>query len=144
MKQFLCVTALMMGIAALGEQSVELGDYTVHYSVIPSTLIPKETAERHGIVRGKNRALCNITVIDSEGDPYETEVTGEFKNLMGQSTKLKFKVIKEAEAVYSLASFKYTDGENLKFDITVELPDGKESFKFEQKVYSNVDGTSEK
>lgn len=134
----------MMGIAALGEQSVELGDYTVHYSVIPSTLIPKETAERHGIVRGKNRALCNITVIDSEGDPYETEVTGEFKNLMGQSTKLKFKVIKEAEAVYSLASFKYTDGENLKFDITVELPDGKESFKFEQKVYSNVDGTSEK
>ena len=144
MKQFLFVFALMIGMAVSGEQSVELGDYTVHYSVIPSTLIPKETAERHGIVRGKNRALCNITVIDSDGEPYETEITGEFKNLMGQTTKLKFKTVKESEAIYSLASFKYTDGENLKFEITAELPDGKESFKFEQKVYSNVDGTSEK
>lgn len=144
MKQFLCMLALTFGVSVLGEQSVELGDYTVHYSVIPSTLIPKETAERHKIVRGKNRALCNITVIDSEGKPYETEITGEFKNLMGQTTKLKFKTVKESDSVYSLASFKYTDGENLKFEVTAKLPDGKESFKFEQKVYSNVDSSSKK
>ena len=144
MKQVLGVIGLLLGIAAFGEQSVELGDYTVHYSVIPSTLIPKETAERHKIVRGNNRALCNITVVDSEGEPYEAEVTGEFKNLMGQTIKLKFKTIKESDSVYSLASFKFTDGEKLKFEVKVKLPDGKESFKFEQKVYSNVEDSVEK
>ena len=134
----------MWGSFTLCDQSVEMGDFTAHYSVIPSTLIPKETAERHNIVRGKNRALCNITVIDSEGNPYEAEITGEFKNLMGQTQKLKFKTIKESDAIYSLASFKYTDGENLKFEITAKLPDGKETFKFEQKVYSDLEGDSKK
>lgn len=144
MKLLLGLTLLIAGFAALAEQSTELGDYTVHYSVIPSTLVPKETAERHNIVRGKNRALCNIAVKDSEGKPYETEITGEFKNLMGQTHKLKFKTIKESDAVYALASFKYTDGENLKFEITAKLPEGKESFKFEQKVYSNLEDDSKK
>lgn len=144
MKKVFYAIALILGVAAFGEQSVELGDYTVHYSIIPSTLIPKETAERHKIVRGKNRALCNITVVDSEGKPYEAEVTGEFKNLMGQTIKLKFKTIKESDAVYSLSSFKFTDGENLKFEVEVKLPDGKESLKFEQKVYSNLEDPVEK
>lgn len=144
MKQFLGVFSLLVGLALHAEQSVEVGDFTVHYSVIPSTLIPVETAERHDIVRGKNRALCNITVMDAEGNPYETKITGEFKNLMGQTIQLKFKTIKESNAIYSLASFKYTDGENLKFEVTADLPGGKESFTFEQKVYSTLEGNLEK
>ena len=138
MKRLFCVALLSMATIIFAEQSVEFGDWTVHYSVIPSTLISKEVAEKHKIVRGDDRAICNITVVDPDGTPHEAKVGGSFKNLMGQTTKLKFKTIKEGKAVYSLANFKFSDGEKLKFKIEVELPDGKEKIEFEQEVYAQV------
>ena len=135
-KHLLCLVLVGAPMGILGEQSAEFDDWTIHYSVIPSTFLSKEVAEKHNIVRGKNRALCNITVIDPQGNPQESTVTGSFKNLLGQDVKLKFKTVTEAKAVYSIASFKFSEGEKLKFKITVELPDGDETVEFEQEIHS--------
>lgn len=131
------VVLLVAGLA-FAEQAVEFDDWKVHYSVIPSTFISKEVAEKHKLVRGNDRALCNISVIDPDGDSFEAKVTGNYKNLMGQELKLKFKTIKESNAVYFLASFKFTEGEKLKFEIDVEFDDRKETLTFEQEVYSRL------
>ncbi len=131
------VVLLVAGLA-FAEQAVEFDDWKVHYSVIPSTFISKEVAEKHKLVRGNDRALCNISVIDPDGDSFEAKVAGNYKNLMGQELKLKFKTIKESDAVYFLASFKFTEGEKLKFEIDVEFDDRKETLTFEQEVYSSL------
>lgn len=133
----IAVVLLFAGLT-FAEKAVEFDDWKVHYSVIPSTFISKEVAEKHKIVRGKDRALCNISVIDPDGDSYEAKVSGSYKNLMGQELKLKFKTIKESDAVYFLASFKFTEGEKLKFEIDVEFDDRKETLTFEQEVYSSL------
>ncbi|MCY4144294.1 MAG: DUF4426 domain-containing protein [Gammaproteobacteria bacterium] len=143
MRSFLSlVVILLVAGITFAEQSVEFDDWTVHYSVIPSTFISKEIAEKHKIVRGKDRAVCNISVVDPDGNSYEAKVSGGFKNLMGQDLKLNFKTIKESEAVYFLASFKFTEGEKLKFEIEVEFEEHEETVKFEQEVYSRLDDTN--
>ncbi len=142
MKKWLSLVAfLLVAVATFAEQSVEFDDWTVHYSVIPSTFISKEVAEKHKIVRGKDRAVCNISVVDPDGNSYEAKVSGGYKNLMGQDLKLNFKTIKESDAIYFLASFKFTDGEKLKFEIDVEFEEQEETVKFEQEVYSRLDDT---
>ena len=108
----------------------------MHYSVVNSTFIPAEVAERHGIVRSDNRAIFTISVIDPEGESREIDIDGSFKNLLGQTNPLTFKTVKEPDAVYAIANFRFISGEALKFEIEVKLPTGARKFSLERKIYS--------
>ena len=118
------------------EQSVELAGYEVHYSVVRSTFLQPEVAERHDIVRAKNRAVITISALHDDSKPPPDRITGTVTNLLSQQIPLEFRLIEEGSARYYLASFLYTSEEPLTFKVQLHLADGQHEFSFKQPVYN--------
>lgn len=101
----------------------KFGDYTVHYNVFHSMDIPAKVAEAYKLVRGKDRALVNISLTKTANGGTSLGlpalVSGASKNLMQQKQALKFIEIKEGDATYYLAPFVFNNEELLHFDIQV-------------------------
>lgn len=120
----------------------KFGDYTVHYNVFNSTDIPASVAETYKLVRGKDRALVNISLTKTEDGNTSLGlpalVSGKTKNLMQQQQALKFIEIKEGDATYYLAPFVFNNEELLHFDIRVSLDNDTKpmAFTFNRTLYA--------
>ena len=102
----------------------EFGEHKVYYSVFNSSFIKPDIARVYNITRGKDRALINIAVTQgSEIGGIAAQVQGTASNLMQQQKKLEFFEIKEPNAVYYLASIRFTNEEVFNFSIQVK-PNG--------------------
>lgn len=103
----------------------QFGDYTVHYNVFNSTDIPANVAESYKLVRGKDRALVNISVTKTENGVTSlglpAQVSGARRNLMQQKQTLKFIEINEGDATYYLAPFVFNNEELLHFDVELKV-----------------------
>jgi hypothetical protein len=129
----LCV--LLCPAAALAEQKQQLGPYEVHYVVVPSTFFSPAIAERYDIVRGRDRGLMNISILEN-GRPVRGELDGVAVNLLEQRTVLEFREVREGDAVYYLAPVRYTDRETLRFRITIRSADGVDRvLAFQQQMF---------
>jgi hypothetical protein len=117
--------ALTFGIAitASAEQKQRIGAYDAHYSLVPTLFLKPEIAKRHGISRGRDRALLNVSILDGSNTPVQAAVAGHVKNLLGQETKLAFREVLDGTAVYYLAVVQHTDREILRFFIDIVTPD---------------------
>ncbi|HSX50288.1 MAG TPA: DUF4426 domain-containing protein [Cellvibrio sp.] len=119
----------------------KFGDYTVHYNVFYSMDIPAKVAETYQLVRGKDRALVNISLTKTENGSTSLGlpaiVSGTSKNLMQQKQALKFIEIKEGDATYYLAPFVFNNEELLHFDIQVntEVTARPMTFTFNRTLY---------
>ena len=121
---------------APAEQFEQFGAWRVHYIAFNATLLPKTVAERHAIVRGRNKALVNITAVGESGRGESIGIRGRYRNLLGQSFDLGFRRIDDAEAVYYLAALDFDNAETLRFEIELELPGhGSETLRFQQPLY---------
>ena len=88
------------------------------------------------MVRGRNRALINISVLNENASPVRAKLNGTVKNLPGQILHLDFEEVIEGDAVYYLAQTRFSDQEIMRFTINFVGPDGVENtLKFEQKMY---------
>lgn len=127
---------LLVACAAYAEQYKRFGDWRVHYIAFNASVLSAEIAERYEIVRGSNKGLVNITAVGASGKGEKVSVKGRFKNLLDQTTKLDFREIDDKGTLYYLAAFDFEDAENLRFEITVELPKhGTETFRFQHALY---------
>ena len=103
--------------------SQKFGAYTVHYTVFNSKLIPPEVAKTYNLTRGKDLALMNISLTKTENGATSLGIPAQIKakaiNLMQQTKSLEFVEIKEPEATYYLSSFRYTNEEDLRFEVSV-------------------------
>lgn len=121
----------------------KFGDYTVHYNVFNSTDIPAQVAEAYKLVRGKDRALVNISLTKTENGSTSlglpAVVSGVSKNLMQQRQRLKFIEIKEADATYYLAPLVFTNEEVLHFEVQVKAADNSRPLKlnFSRTLYTD-------
>lgn len=138
-------TQTLLGVLALflavflaapygAEQSIEVEGYDVHYSVVPSTFIQPEVAEKHNIVRADNRAVITITVRHDADLTSLDSVAGYFKNLLSQEITLDFELIEDGDTQYYLASFLYTNEEPLTFHIHLHFSDTVREISFKQAV----------
>lgn len=146
--QFFCLSLVAAVAQAQIDQPKEIsttekfGDYTVHYNVFNSTDIPASVAETYKLVRGKDRALVNISLTKTENGNTSLGmpalVSGKTKNLMQQQQALKFIEIKEGDATYYLAPFVFNNEELLHFDIQVSTDkDAKPMiFTFNRTLYT--------
>jgi hypothetical protein len=104
--------------------SQEFGDYRVHFNVFNSTDIPAAVARQFSLVRGKDRALVNISLVKTENGitslGLPAQVSGVTRNLMQQKQDLKFIEVKEADVTYYLAPFVFNNEDFLYFDIQVK------------------------
>lgn len=121
--------------------SIEVGDFVVHYNAIPTTLLTPEVARHYGITRSSGRALLNISVLrkgedGATGTP--ARVTAAATNLNGQRQDLAVREVREAEAIYYLAEARFQDREVLTFELEV-APEASEEViraRFQQQFFA--------
>jgi hypothetical protein len=126
-------------LVALPSQANEhrVGDITIHYNALSSSLIPAEVAAQYQLTRSGRIGLVNITVMKND-IPVIANIFGHGKNLTGQLKELAFKEIKEESVVYYIATFDYTSGEHLSFDLKIQAEKKGQliPLQFKQQLYA--------
>lgn len=121
------LTALMLtvALAPARAESVRSGEYTLHYSAMPSTMITPEVARAAGITRSSSRALLNVAVrrnsADGLGEPVAATVTANARNPVGQLQALRMREVREADAIYYLGEARFNDSDTLDFEIEATI-----------------------
>ena len=110
------------------QTSQKFGAYTIHYNVFNSKDIPPEVASIYKLTRSRDIALVNISLTKTENDKttlgIPAKVSVKAVNLMQQSKPLEFIEIKEPDATYYIASFRHTNEEDIRFEVSV-IPEGE-------------------
>ena len=131
----LLLMSLCLSLPALAEQKQSYGDLDVHYSAFNSGFLQPEIAAATGLGRSKTQGVVNVAVLKA-GTASSAKVSGTVKNLVGQSTALSFKEVKEGKAIYYLAQFPFEQRETLRFTLNVTAADGvPHSFDFNQEFF---------
>ncbi|WP_271272702.1 DUF4426 domain-containing protein [Aliamphritea hakodatensis] len=144
----LAVTVLALGLTvfsqqSLAEQKVTQGKYEVHYNAFNSTFLQPNVAQSYGIQRGKTRGLLNVSVLEKQADgstkPVVAVVNGKATNLTSQEQALKFRQIRETNALYYIAEYAFTDDQVLRFNLQVQADpeSAATNIKFEQRFYAD-------
>ena len=99
-------------------------------------LLRPAVAAQYDVVRAKNRALVNVSVLGPEDQPARCDVDGSATNLLGQRQVLNFREVAEGPAVYYLAELTHDNEEVIRFDINIgACGSGTMNVKFQQKLY---------
>lgn len=105
------------------ESSRDFGDYVVHFNAIGTDQLTPDVARQYGIVRSRNRAMLNVSILRKAENSMGTPVTGSVSataiNLTGQLKNVTLREIKEGTAVYYIGETSITDGETLIFTVDV-------------------------
>lgn len=119
--------------------SHELKDHIIYYNVFNSSLIPADIANKHKLVRAKDRVYINVAVVKKSGGYgfAPEKLSGIYRNLMQQRFPLEFIEIKEATATYYLAPIRFNNEDILHLDVTVQPEAGmpESTFTITKKLY---------
>jgi len=118
----LCL-ALIAGVCSA--ETKQQGDFEIHYTVFPSTIIPADVAQAHQISRAKNQIVVNVSLL-KDNEPAKAQLQGQVTNLLEQVIDLNFVEVNESNAIYYLASHRALPDDILRFNLTV-TPAGAES-----------------
>ena len=107
-----------------GATSSDIGDYVVHFSAQTTDQLPPEVARAYNIVRSKNRAMLNVSVLrKADNTAIAADVAVKTVNLTGQLKNITMRQITEQAAIYYIGELPVANRETLIFDISV-VPDG--------------------
>ncbi len=125
---------------ARAQQSEMFGPFELHYSVVNTTFIQPKIAAAYGITRGKKHAFLNLAVREHLADGGTEARTMQLKGRtwdLIQNQFLEFKEIREGEAIYYIAQFKFINEEwrFFEMDFRPEGADQTYTFKFKHQLY---------
>jgi hypothetical protein len=107
-----------------GATSADIGDHVVHFSAQSTDQLPPEVARAYNIVRSKNRAMLNVSVLrEADNNAVAADVSVKTVNLTGQLKNVAMRRIDEQEAIYYIGEVAVANRETLIFDISV-TPEG--------------------
>lgn len=122
-----------------GASSANIGNHDVHFSAQSTDQLPPEVARAYNIVRSPNRAMLNVSIIESAtGAPVAGTVTVKTVNLTGQLKNVVMRKIEEQDAIYYIGETPVANRETLVFDITV-TPEGTAAasdIRFKRQFYT--------
>lgn len=128
--------ALLSSFAATAEQKQQLGNWDVHYMLMPTTLLDADVAKNYQLSRSRNYQLLNISVLNSrDQQAQQVELSGSATNLAGQRQQLAFKPIKEGAALYYLAGVEARSEQKISIELTIRQGNETQILKFTQDVY---------
>ena len=111
---------------AAGATNVDIGDHVVHFSAQLTDQLPPEVARAYNIVRSKNRAMLNVSVLqESDHSAVVADVSVKTVNLTGQLKNVTMRQINEGDAIYYIGEVAIANRETLVFDISV-TPEGSD------------------
>jgi len=120
--------------------SADIGNHVVHFSAQSTDQLPLEVARAYNIVRSKNRAMLNVSIIEKGSNKSTVgDVRVKTVNLTGQLKNIVMRKIQEQEAIYYIGETPVANREILVFDISV-LPEGEEhpyELRFKRQFYSD-------
>lgn len=126
-----------------GATSVDIGSHIIHFSAQSTDQLPPAIAREYNIVRSKNRAMLNVSVIrKSDNMPVTAVVTVKTVNLTGQLKNVTMRKIEEPGdivAIYYIGDTTVANREILLFDISV-TPEGEgvsSQMRFKRQFYSD-------
>ena len=123
-----------------GATMVDIGDHVIHFSAQSTDQLPPEIARAYNIVRSKNRAMLNVSVLRaSDNKAVTADVTVKTVNLTGQLKNVTMRRINEQDAIYYIGEVPVANRETLIFDISV-TPDGEDSsseVRFKRQFYTD-------
>ena len=129
------VFCLLLALPAVAERKQTFGELDVHYSVFNSSFLQPDVAAAAGLTRSKTVGVLNIAAL-KDGKGQAAKVSGTLKNLLGQTSELKFKQVLESGAVYYLAEFPLRQREMLTFSVQVQIGDAApHTLTFNQEVF---------
>lgn len=121
----------------------DIGDHVVHFSAMSTDLLQPEIARTYNIVRSKNRAMVNISIIRKKEGTIGMPVNGEIdivaNNLTGQVKNLALRKIQEGDAIYYIGDVQVANAETLIFNMNVK-PEGAEGaypLRFTRQFFSD-------
>lgn len=109
-----------------GKTMKDIGEHVVHFSAFTTDQLPSDVARSYNIVRSRERAMLNVSVIAKENSgsvPAAVEVMTV--NLTGQLKNVTMRRINEQEAIYYIGETSVANRETLIFEISV-TPEGIE------------------
>lgn len=126
-----------------GATSADIGDHVVHFSAQSTDALPPEVASAYNIVRSKNRAMLNVSIVrESDKLTVPGEVSVNTVNLTGQLKNVTMRRIDEPgdpPAIYYIGTTPVVNQETLNFDISVR-PEGAEqtsNIRFQRQFYTD-------
>jgi hypothetical protein len=122
-----------------GASSSDIDDHVVHFSAQLTDQLPPEVARTYNILRSKNRAMLNVSVLKDGKTPVEATVTVKTVNLTGQLKNVIMRKIQEQEAIYYIGETPVANQETLIFDISVTPSGATEAsnVRFKRQFYTN-------
>jgi len=135
----LTIVLLSFSFSSFAEQSQRFNNLEVHYIALPTTFLQPDIAKNYGIKRSKYTGYINITVLNKDADSkaISAQIVGSGRNLIGQIENLVFKEIKEADAIYYIAVYPFTNEEIVDFTIKIDAQNTSNTLKFQHKFYVN-------
>ena len=124
--------------------SVRDGSYEVFYSAFNTSFLSPEVASSLGIVRGDDRGLLNVSVLehfpDGSSHPIAAKtISGSSYDLLHRRS-LDFQEVVETDARYYLAPFKITNDNEMiiiQVDVTPVTSDQSIAIKLERRFFHN-------
>ncbi|MCP4333785.1 MAG: DUF4426 domain-containing protein [Gammaproteobacteria bacterium] len=123
-----------------GATSADIGAHVIHFSAQSTDQLPPEIARAYDILRSKNRAMLNVSVIrKADNAPVTATVKVKTVNLTGQLKNVTMREITEQEAIYYIGETAVANRETLIFDISV-IPEGEDQasdVRFKRQFYTD-------
>jgi hypothetical protein len=135
-RRAILVLIALIALPSSAEQFKAFDDIEVHYVVVNTLFLEPDVAKHYGVVRAKDRAIVNLSVLGADGKALLADVSGVAVNLLSQQGPLAFSTIREGESIYYIAPIRYTDQDVLRFRIAVKVPDREPmNLEFQQLMY---------
>lgn len=119
---------------AAGVASRDFGDYVLHFNAISTDQLTPEVARSYDIVRSKNRALLNVSLVrkveGTIGQPVPARVTALVVNDTGQVKDSNLREIRDGGAYYYIADFAVSNAETLVFTVDAAPADAATTAPF--------------
>lgn len=126
-----------------GATSADIGDYVVHFSAQSTDQLPQDVARAYNILRSKNRAMLNVSVIrKSDNTSVTAAIEVRATNLTGQLKNVAMRKIEEpgeTVAIYYIGETPVANRETLMFDISIK-PAGQNTVsdvRFQRQFYTD-------
>ena len=99
----------------------DFGEYTLHFNALTTDQLTELVASEYDIVRSRNSALLNVSILRNREVGLPTAVAGDVRasarNLTGQFRNLDVREIREGEAIYYIAETDIVNAESLIFTV---------------------------
>ena len=134
------LTILLASLLAVMQTSAETFEtqngLTIHYSIVPTLMLPKNIVNQYQIVRANDRSILNIAIKDQNGSSVKASIEGKKENLLGQQEELSFSEFSEGDAIYYVAAIKHGKEELFRFSTEIQPINKKsETLRFSKKLY---------